>query len=325
MVGKVILDASIGIYLKVFPPAPPPPTVKFGKLTKIPFPTNDITAKFTYVLETPEGGLPTKIPNQAKVYFMPKISANLLALDVAKEKARSLDFTSEPEQVSNILYKFKNPDVPSTLEMNIITGTFSISYDLSADRSPISTRPPVAEVAASEFRSTLSSADVLPEDLSGPTTHNFLKLSGGNLTTALSLSESDLVKINLFRKNYDNLPSMTGSPNEANVWALVGGATNKSQQIVASEYHYHPVDESQFSTYPIKTPTEAYNELQSNQAFVADIGLNKDGASLKIRRVYLAYFDPEAESDYFQPIYVFEGDNGFTAYVPAVTNSYYGN
>ncbi len=324
LIGKVILDASVGIYLKVFPPAPAAPTVKFGKLTKIPFPTNNITAKLTYTLETPEGGLPTNIPAQSKVYFMPKISANLLALDAAKEKAKSLNFTSDAEQVSDILYKFRNPEFPTALEMNIITGTFSISYDLSADRGPIESRPPVAEVAASEFRASLSSANVLPDDLSGPTTHDFLKLSGGQLVTALSLSESDLVKINLFRKSYDNLPSMTGNPNEANVWALIGGSTNKDQQIIASEYHYHPVDESQFSTYPIKNPTQAFSELQTGQPFIADLGVNKDGANLKIRRIYLAYFDPEETSDFYQPVYVFEGDNGFTAYVPAVKTDYYG-
>lgn len=324
MVGKVVLDASIAIYLKVFPPAPPPPTVKFGKLTKIPFPTNNVASKFTYTLETPEGGLPTNIPNQEKVYFMPKISANLLALDAAKEKAKALNFTSDAEQISDIIYKFKNPDFPVVLEMNIITGTFSISYDLSADRTPIEIKPPVAEVAASEFRSTLSSANVLPDDLTGTTTHNFLKLSGGNLVNALSLSESDMVKINLFRKNYGDLPSVTGNPTEANVWALIGGAQNKDQQIIAAEYHYHPVDETQFSTYPIKTPAEAFNELQTGKPFIADAGVNKDGVNLKIRRVYLAYFDPEEETDFYQPIYVFEGDNGFTAYVPAVTAAYYG-
>lgn len=325
MVGKVVLDASIGVYLKVFPPAPAAPTVKFGKLTKIPFPTNNITAKLTYTLETPDGGLPTNIPNQAKVYFMPKTGANLLALDVATQKAKAMDFTSDPQQLSDILYKYTNPNFPSVLEMNIVTGTFSISYDLTADRTPITTRPPVAEVAASEFRSILSSANILPDDLSGTTSHDFLKLSNGSLVSALSLSESDLVKVNLFRKNYDNLPSMTGDPNQANVWALISGSTNHDQQIIAAEYHYHPVDESQFATYPIKTPAQAFSELQSGQAFVADLGLNKDGSNLKIRRVYLAYFDPEMESDFYQPMYVFEGDNGFTAYVSAVTSNYYGN
>ncbi len=275
------------------------------------------------MLETPEGGLPTNIPNQAKVYFMPKPSSSLLALDVAKEKAKLLGFTSDPISESDTIYKFTNPNYPSMLEMNIVSGTFSISYDLSADRSPITLKPPVAEVAASEFRSDLSGANILPDDLSGPTTHVFYKLSSGKLATALSLSESDVVKINLFRKNYDNLPGMTANPNEGNVWAIVSGSTTREQQIIASEFHYYPVDESQYSTYPIKTPQAAFSELQNGGAYVADLGINKDGDNLKIRRVYLAYFDPQSESDFYQPIYVFEGDNGFTAYLPAVNASYY--
>jgi hypothetical protein len=210
------------------------------------------------------------------------------------------------------------------MEVNIITGTFSISYDLASDRTPIDQKPPVPEVAASEFRGKLSNANVLPEDLTGQTTHEFFKVSGSGLVPALSLSESDVVKVNLFRKNYDDLPSLTAKPNESNVWAIVSGSTNKDQQIIASEYHYHTVDESQFSTYPIKTPEEAFAELQSGNIYIADVGLAKDGSSLKIRRVYLAYFDPEESSDFYQPIYVFEGDNGFTAYLPAVTSDYYG-
>lgn len=323
-VGKILLDASIGLYKKIFPAPPPPPTVKFGKLTKIPFPTGGSSPKFTYTLETPEGGLPTNIPNQARVFFMPKANANLLALDIAKVEAKSLGFTGDPIQESDTLYKFTNPDHPSNMEINIITGTFSISYDLTADRTPLDTKPPVAEVAASEFRSALSTANVLPADLTGPTTHNFYKLSGGTLAPALSLSESDVIKVNLFRKDYDNLPSLTANPNEANVWAIVSGSQTRDQQLIAAEYHYHAVDETQSSTYPIKTPAEAFTELQSGSAFIADQGLAKDGDSLKIRRVYLAYFDPEETTDFYQPIYVFEGDNGFTAYLPAVTSSYYG-
>jgi hypothetical protein len=118
---------------------------------------------------------------------------------------------------------------------------------------------------------------------------------------------------------------MTANPTEANVWALISGASNKSQQIIAAEYHYFPVDETQFSTYPLKTPAEAFDELQTGTPFIADLGTNKDGASLKIRRIYLAYFDPDTECDFYQPIYVFEGDNGFIAYVPAVASDYYGN
>ncbi len=326
MVGKVFLDLAISAYLKVFPPGPPPPTVKFGKLTRIPFPENQLAVKFNYVLETPDGGFPKDISTQAKVYFMPKVNANLLALDAAKQKAKALNYSDEPEQVSDSLYKFKNPSFPSVLEMNIISGVFSISYDLNSDRSPIQIKPPIAETAAQTYKEALVNANVMPEDLNGPVTHSFFKLSDGKLITALALSEADVIKVNFFRKAYDKLPSLTADPNESNVWALVSGATTKEQQLVAAEYHYFPVDETQHSTYPIITPEEAYAQLQAGSAFIAEAGVNnKEGATLKIRRIYLAYFDPDEQTDYFQPIYVFEGDNGFTAYYPAVAVDYYGS
>jgi hypothetical protein len=324
IVGKFLLDIGIGIYKKAFPAPPPPPTVKYGKLTKIPFPENSSAAKFTYTLETPEGGLPTNIGSQAKVYFMPKISPNLLSLDTAKVTAQGLGFGVNPQQVSETIYMFTSPNAPTTLQINIVTGTFSISYNLAQDKSPLGNKPPIAEVAASEFRSMLSSANILPADLTGPANSNYLKLSSGQLVAALSLSESDVVKVNLFRKSYDNLPSITGVPDQANVWAIVSGSNNRNQKIVAAEYHYYSVDESQFSTYPIKTPAEAFAELQANQGYIAALGLNKDGDSLKIRRMYLAYFDPGTVTEFYQPVYVFEGDNGFTAYLPAVTSAYYG-
>lgn len=321
--GRIFLNTGIKVYRKIFPAQTPPPTVKYGKLSKIPFPENGITSKLTYTLETAEGDLPTNIPSQAKVYFMPKTSANLLSLDTAKSKAKALGFSTNAQQITDAIYKFGHPNFPSVLLMNIITETFSVSYNLVEDRSPIELKPPVAETAATNYKKFLSSGNLLPTDLTGTVTHDFLKVSNGELISALSLSEASFIKINLFRKNYDNLPCMTGNPNQANVWAIISGSTNPAQQIIASEYHYHAVDETQFSTYPIKTPAEAFTELQNGQAFIASLGLNKDGGGLKIRNIYLAYFDPESVTEYFQPIYVFEGDNGFIAYLPAVTSEYY--
>lgn len=329
--GRIFLNAGISLYLKIFPPGPSAPTVKFGKLTKIPFPTNTLDPKLTFTLETATGGLPTDISTQAKVYFMPKVSSNLLSLDTAKSKAKSLGFDdSNPIQDSESLYKFKNPNYPSTMEINIITGAFSLSYDLTSDRTPIETRPPTAEVAASEFRSLLSNADVLPSDLTGSMVPEYLKLTSGKLESVLALSEADVVKVSLFRKNYDNLPAVTADPYQSNVWAIVSGGQTKDQQIIAAQYHYYSVDETQYSTYPIITPEEAFSQLQSNKAYIAQVGRYKDGDSLKIRKIYLAYYDPGEESDFYQPVYVFDsGDNdtsnSFVAYLPAVSPTYYGN
>lgn len=322
IIGRIGLTAGSGIYRHFFPKPPPPPTVSYGKLPKLPFPDRT-KINLTFSLQTPEGGLPT-LSTQAKVYTMSKVQPNLLSLDAAKNKASSLGFDPTEQSISSTIYQFKNKNSAATLQMNIETGIFSISYDLKTDPSPIATKPPAPEIAASTARSYLSSADLLPADLSGPDTHEFLKINGNTFDTVLSLSESDLVKVNLYRKSYDNLPSLPADPNQANVWFMISGANVKEKQIVAAEFHYFPVDETQSATYPIKTAQTAWNELTGGQAFIATYGANKEGDTVTIRRVYLAYYDAGTLTQFYQPIIVFEGDNGFVAYDPAVASDYYG-
>lgn len=323
IIGRIFLNTAIGIYRKFFPPEAPPPTVAFGKLPKLPFPER-VKLNLTFALETPDGGLPV-LEDQTKVYFMPKLSANLLSLDFTKQKAKQMGFDQTPVQINDSTYEFKNDQVPSVLKTDIITGAFSISYDLVADPSPLSAKPPSPEVAVSSVKSFLQGSKSLPDDLSGPTNHEFLKHKSSGLIPATSISDSDLIKVHLFRKNYNELPSLTSTPGEANVWFIVSGVRQKSKNIIAGQYHYFPVDEEQMATYPIKSPETAWNELTSGNYFTASFGAAKEGETVKIRRVYLAYYDPGIPVDFFQPIYVFEStDKNFVAYIPAVTTDYYG-
>src|SRR5688500_15166367 len=73
-IGRILFGIGVNVYKTLFPPPPAAPTVKFGKLSKIPFPATAASPKLTYVIETPEGGLPS-LPGQLKVYFMPKNNA----------------------------------------------------------------------------------------------------------------------------------------------------------------------------------------------------------------------------------------------------------
>ena len=320
---RMLLLTSIKIYRKFFPSPPPPATVTYGKLPKLPFPDKPLPANMTFTLETAQGGFP-KLALQAKVFFMPKLSANLLSLSTAKDKAGGLGFRQDAEEVSSAVYRFPHKTAPAVLEMNIVSGIFSISYDLKSDSSPLDKRPPAPEIAASLVRSFLSSASLLPADLTGPTTHEFEKLQEGKFAPALALSDANLIKINLFRKSYDDLPVLTPDPNKANVWFLVSGAQEKEKQIVGSEYHYFPVDETQFSTYPLITAETAWNDFTAGKAYYANVGATKEGESVKIRKIYLAYYDAGIPTDFLQPVIVLEGDKGFMAYLPAVTSDYYG-
>ncbi len=328
-VGGIFLNTSIGIYRYFFPKAPPPPTVLFNKLTKIPFPDNRADpAKLTYSIETPQGGLPKfsspDKPNlettQLPVYFMPRNVSNLFSVQEGLNKARLLGFTTQGQEESETLYKFKHQSVPKTLEINVVSNVFSLSYDLAADTSPIESIPPMPDVAASAARSYLSAAGILPEDLKkGPTSHRYLKVEQGKLVEVSSLSQAQLTEIHLFRTNYNGLPSIGPDQGEANVWFLMSGSPQTDKKILAGEFHYLNIDTQRVSTYPIINAATALEKLKTGKGYIVKA---PGEGNVVIRKVYLAYYDPEVSTDFYQPIVVFEGDN-FTAYVPAVTNEYY--
>jgi len=323
IIGRVTIKTGVRVYRYFFPPPPPPATVAFGKLPSLPFPEEEFKKNLTFSLETPEGDLP-KLLDQAKVYFMPKTSPSLLSLDVAKSKAKLLRFSPEAKKISETNYLFSHPRAPSSLKMNIVSGSFSISFDLRSEPSVLQSRPPAPEAAASIARSYLSSAGLLPEDLSGPTTHEFLRIEENEFIPALSLSEANFIKVNFYRREFDDLSSLTADPEEANVWLLISGAAAREKQIIAAEYNYLPVDAERFATYPIKKASTAWEELQAGSAYIASPKDVEEGEFVTIRRVYLAYYDPPTAAEFYQPIIVFEGNDDFVAYVPAVTSEYYG-
>lgn len=317
-----IILTGISIYKRIFPTPPPPPTVAFGKLSKIPFPERTKT-NLNFALETPEGGLPT-FPLTVNVYFMPKTSSNLLSLDYAIDKAGRLGFDPTPEQTTESLYKFKHKNASSSLETNIITGSFSLSYDLNADPTPLSSKPPLPELAKNNVKTFLSSASLYPKDIEeGTIEGKYLKTQAGGFITALSQSDANLVRVDFFRRNYSDLPVVTPTAKEGNVWFMVSGIRDRGKDVIAGEYYYFPVDESQSSTYPIKTGDTAWQELTSGNYYPASLGTTTEGENIKIRKVYLAYYDAGVYTEFFQPVYVFEGDKDFVGYVPAITSSYY--
>lgn len=322
IIARFSLNIVITIYKKIFPPAPTPPTVAFDILTPLPFPEKE-KINLNFSLETPEGGLPI-FSDQADVYFMPKPSANLLSLDFSKSKVQKLGFNTDALEVSDSIYRFYHKSSPSNIEMDIISGSFSINYDLASDPSPLTVRPAQPEVGITQIRTFLSGANLMPPDITGIVKHKFLKAQGNGFIEALSLSDANLVRLDFFRRNYSDLPIVTNEPNKANIWFMVSGFRERGKDVIAGEYHYFSVDESQLATYPIKTSEMAWQELNSGNYYLASNSALTEGTNVKIRKIYLAYYDPGVYTEFFQPVVVFEGDNDFTAYVPAVTSDYYG-
>lgn len=317
---KISLDIVGNTWRKFNPPAPPSPTVTFGPLPKLIFPNQTADKpKLTFRLETIQGDLP-KLPSQIKVYFMPKPGPNLLALDRAQQKAQKMGFRNEMEKISDVLYRWndqKNP--PMTLEMDINNGNFHLLYPYQTDQAILGQKNlPTNQQAAQEAKNFLLSNDLLAADLAtGSAEFEYLKLITPQLTPAISLSEADFIRANLFRTGLDGLKILPPNPKEALISFLFSGAREFGKRLIEVNYNYSPIDTETFSTYPLKTVTLAWQEMQSGQAYLANLGQNPEG-NITIRQIYLAYYDSQEPQNFLQPVFVFEGDRNFIGYVPAI-------
>ncbi len=336
---RLTYDIGLSIYRKIFPPKPPEPNLAFGKLPTLPFPEKSQPENITYKLELPEGNLP-KLAEQAEVYTMPLFQTSITVVDDARNKAQLLGFKPDGkvlvESIPNV-YIFEKTNTPSKLTMNIITGIFSINYNINENPTVVSGTPLQPDQAVSHIRQFLQQAKLQDDDIKdGVATTEFLKYEGNKFVKAIALNEANAIKVNLFRKGYglESKP-VTGTPEtpqtdiisvtpdmpEANLWFIVAGG---ERQIVAGEYHYFPIDAKTVGTYPLKTSEKAWQELQEGKGYIANFGENSTN-EITIRKIYLGYYDAGQYTEYYQPVFVFVGDNNFFAYIPAVSDTHYGN
>lgn len=324
IVGIIILRITFNIFGSIWrtvnPPAPPPPTVLFGKLPKLNFPQNDwADIKPTYRLETIQGSLP-KINNIAKVFFVPKEGPNLLGLEKASKQALKLGFQSEPQQINERIYRWDNGlTPPTTLDIDINNNSFRLLYDYANDQEAIASKDlPTNQQGAQEAKTFLSSNGFLEDDLAtGSADFVYLKYLPPDLLPVTSLSEADFMRVNLFRADLDGLKILPPNPKNSLVSMLFSGIKTLGRRIIEVNYNYYPIDRETFSTYPLKTVQAAWEEFQKNQGFIANLGQN-DKNEIIIRKVSLSYYDANKPQHFLQPIYVFEGDRNFIGFLPAI-------
>ncbi len=317
MVGRVFFTSLLAYLKSLTPPKQLPPTVGFQQLPKIAFPVQPNVPQ-TYKLETVGTQLPS-FGDRAKVFFMPTAQASLTAVDQAKKKASSLGYVFEPEIIDTRTYRW-NSTTPllSTLEMDILTGTFTITTNWTSHPELLAQTNTISESSAiNKVRSTLQQANALSNDLStGSSTTTLVKSIGSQLIKADSLSDADFVEVDLYRKPIDEkFGSVTAKGKTGPVHALLApdGTLLELQAFV------YPVEYQIVETYPLLSPAVAWKLLTSGTGYIAQKGTQDTAV---VRKMSMAYFEPENESPYYRPVYVFEGDNGFIGMVDAIDPSW---
>lgn len=318
---RIFWSIFITVWIAIFPPKAPPPTNAFGKLPALQFPGGSASpsAALTFRLETIEGSVP-RASESAAVYFLPKKPPNFLGLPQTQDFAKRLGLGGAPIAESKNIYRFDDPEFPlRRLRYDIVSDNFILRYGFEQDTGLFAERSlPLPEAARAEARSLLQTYDLYPEDIArGETNVTFLRLKGDKLATTTSVSQADAVRVDFFRGAYGEMPVVTSNPDEGPISFVFSGSQTEKKRILQFAYTYWPIDTQTVATYALKTSNAAWQELQSGGGFIARYPIR--GPIAVVRSVYLAYYDSIEPQTYLQPIFVFEGDDEFLAYVPAVS------
>lgn len=325
---KALISAGLGWYQKNNPKKPKP-TLSFGRLLQLQFPQSPSpfkTNQISYLLETVEGGLPL-LPEIGHVYPLNTPNRSLLSYQRMIKTAESLDFKTPPVKINqtDLVWRFTDPDFPArALDYHEINGRFKLAYDYQDEPSvltPDNPNLPAPSKAESEARSFLSRHNLLTSDLeqSKPKIQFFKNLNN-QLVPASSFSEANALLVNFPLPGLDEQEIFEPNPQKTLVSILIGPHRDNKFRFLEANYFYQTINRQLYATYPLKTAQAAFEDLKAGRAYLA--GFNGLRPQTTIRQIFLAYYLGDQPQEYLQPIIVFQGDNDFLAYVPAITNEW---
>jgi len=327
LVAIIILKISwtlfINYWIATHPLPPPPPNMAFGKLQYPKFPKEGTKYDYDLKLETVTGGFPES-SSSAKVFFMPILSGNLLSLDRAVEKARVMGFNNSPISLTPDEYLWSDPQNSlRTMTINIIDGNLVLTYDYRQDQQIlIDKNLPTVERAISEAQDLLGNYGLIRHDIliSQPIV-TYLKFDSGMLSRVGSLSDADFVRLDYQRISPENTRIATPGSDQSLISIILSGSNDSIKRVVDLRFRYQMVDWENFATYSVKTPSVAWEELKNQKGYIANPGTDPNKQKV-IRNVYLVYYDSLSLQTYLEPVYLFQGDKDFTAYVPAIIDEW---
>lgn len=318
MLVPVVWRLGRNIYRRLNPPAPPAPTVKYGKLPNINFPPDTGAKPVQYILETIAGGLPN-LAQIGRVYVVGINKSRLATLDRFKGRIRPLGFTTKEIDVNDFTSKFIHPTLAADLVVDIIANGFSYRLDWTRESQIYDSHSiPIGNSAVNEARNFLSNLGLLPGDLaSGMGKFSYLTATGSAMIPTEAVVNANFVRVDLFRASKDELQVVTPAADTSPVYVIISGLGG-DKRVVEAGYHYSGTLDNDFGTYPLRGVDKAWQQLQAGQGHIA----KRAGERAIVRRVSVAYYESDRPQGFLQPVYVFEGDGGFTAYVPAVAEEY---
>ncbi len=311
-----------GILTIIFPKKPPAPTVAYGKLPPIIFPLNTKKEKLTYTLDTVSGTLPEFNTDRLRVFPIMAAEPNLLNLENTRKSVANVGFTQNENLITDTVYQWTDAKkTDKKIIRNIVSNDFTLSSNFLSYPEVLTSQQLPSELEAKKTAiSFLESMNLYPEDIDDEkTTTQLLAIQNSSVFEATSLSTANIIRVDFFQKNVDDLPIYYPKPPYSTINLLIGGG-DYNGQVLQGQYYYQKINLDESATYPIKTANEALKELESGKGYIANyFGIEN---TITINEIFLAYYLGEAKQQYLMPIIVFKGKDGFFGYISAVKNEW---
>lgn len=309
----------------LFPPAPKilPISPVFGKLPQILIEDKiDYPSGAELVLDT-IAGRPETATATAQVLPLAKKTTRFGYLETIYLMAKNLDFateTVEPVREDEVTLTFEDREKKLTVDIQ----NFNFEYEYSFKNDPglfeeviLQSERQIKEDA----KRFLRNIGRYPEELAqGRDNLIYLKYADGQFEVVETPKEANVVEVDFFRPDINGFPVV--SPKYFNSQNFVVMVTKEYgfRVLKAQVKFFEKERSSRVGIYPLKSGDRAWEELIAGRGMIVSMGENN--SKIIIRKMFLAYFDPDSFQPYLQPVYVFLGDGGFVAYVPAVTEEY---
>ena len=178
--------------------------------------------------------------------------------------------------------------------------------------------PPNPSEAISMAKSFLENLSSFPNDIDeNKTTTSLHTIENFTLIPAENGSITQVIKVYFFQKNINGLPIYYETPFSSTISLSISAGTNP--KVVEASY-YHRFISQESATYPIKTAKQAFSELQKGKAYMPSH--TKGNNNILIRNAALGYYLGKENQEHLMPVIIFQGDNDFFAYVPALKDEW---
>jgi hypothetical protein len=302
------------LFRNIFFPKPPPvPKEALGKLPHIHFPSTGTTG-IQFTVNTVDGQLP-QLPDRIFVYKLTQPSPNLLALETAKDTVDSANFVDNQTKISDTVYQWTQAATGVVITYDIVSKNFTISSNFLVNQSLASTRlMPSEDNIKSDIVGFLQTIQANSQSLDlDKTKIEYEEEQNGVLVPAQNLGTAKFARITLVQKDVDNIPIIYDTPSDS-ILTFIVSYPNSSLQVLEGQYYNHEPDINQKSDYPIKTASQALEDLKNGNAYM----LNPQNlTNVDITNIELKYYLNRESKEFLMPVIVFTGIN-FTAYVEAI-------